>query len=285
MEWVQIRLNLLFMPSLLLFALGGYFSLSKRFMFDKVNARRIDYSRSTKFLKVAISQVISLLLVFLLTQNLTLALPLGVILGYLPTIYSKNRFSRESEERRKSWPLVIDQLASATSSGVALHHALSEMAHRGPNSLKGDFLTFRESFIAEGSLERGLNDFVEGAIRNPLNNGDETPRRLRSTILVVRDCGGQEVGPILRNLGNFLRQRERILDEIAIKQTWIKNGAALASLAPWLLLLMFSFHSPTVAAYRNIGGQVVLASGLACTFVAYRWISRISDSISPNRNH
>ena len=227
--------------------------------------------------------LVAYLLFFFVTHSVSISLPLALLSSYLPQLYRKTRKRKEEEIRRKSWPLVIDQLASATHSGVPLHKALNQMQERGPVPLAPIFFAFSDSFRKEGSLEKGLMSFVECAHARSSKGYDEIAVKIKSTILIARESGGLEVGPILRNLSAFLRQRERTVNEIHIKQEWIKNGAALASMAPWLLLILLSFNSSTKESFGTHGGQVVLLIGLALTLSAYHWISRISDSVSNTR--
>ena len=227
--------------------------------------------------------LVAYLLFFFVTHSVSISLPLALLSSYLPQLYRKTRKRKEEEIRRKSWPLVIDQLASATHSGVPLHKALNQMQERGPVPLAPIFFAFSDSFRKEGSLEKGLMSFVECAHARSSKGYDEIAVKIKSTILIARESGGLEVGPILRNLSAFLRQRERTVNEIHIKPEWIKNGAALASMAPWLLLILLSFNSSTKESFGTHGGQVVLLIGLALTLSAYHWISRISDSVSNTR--
>jgi tight adherence protein B len=227
--------------------------------------------------------LVAYLLFFFVTHSVSISLPLALLSSYLPQLHRKTRKRKEEEIRRKSWPLVIDQLASATHSGVPLHKALNQMQERGPVPLAPIFFAFSDSFRKEGSLEKGLMSFVECAHARSSKGYDEIAVKIKSTILIARESGGLEVGPILRNLSAFLRQRERTVNEIHIKQEWIKNGAALASMAPWLLLILLSFNSSTKESFGTHGGQVVLLIGLALTLSAYHWISRISDSVSNTR--
>ena len=231
--------------------------------------------------KTLASFMIVALLIFFITQSLSIAISLALLLSYLPQLHSKTRKRKNEELRRKCWPQVVDQLASATHSGVPLHRALNEMQERGPVPLAPLFSAFGESFRKEGSLERGLVSLVESAHSSSPYGYDEVAVKIKSTILMARDCGGLEVGPVLRNLSAFLRQRERTINEISVKQEWIKNGAALASITPWLLLILLSFNSGTKEAFGDNGGRTVLLVGLALTLVAYQWISRISESVSP----
>ena len=189
--------------------------------------------------------LVAYLLFFFVTHSVSISLPLALLSSYLPQLHRKTRKRKEEEIRRKSWPLVIDQLASATHSGVPLHKALNQMQERGPVPLAPIFFAFSDSFRKEGSLEKGLMSFVECAHARSSKGYDEIAVKIKSTILIARESGGLEVGPILRNLSAFLRQRERTVNEIHIKQEWIKNGAALASMAPWLLLILLSFNSST----------------------------------------
>jgi len=227
--------------------------------------------------------LVAYLLFFFVTHSVSISLPLALLSSYLPQLHRKTRKRKEEEIRRKSWPLVIDQLASATHSGVPLHKALNQMQERGPVPLAPIFFAFSDSFRKEGSLEKGLMSFVDCAHARSSKGYDEIAVKIKSTILIARESGGLEVGPILRNLSAFLRQRERTVNEIHIKQEWIKNGAALASMAPWLLLILLSFNSKTKESFGTHGGQVVLLIGLALTLSAYHWISRISDSVSNTR--
>ena len=225
------------------------------------------------------AQFISFCLLRSVTQSSEISMPISIMIGYIPKLIKKNRTRKYIEERRKAWPLVVDQLASATASGVPLHLALLEMENRGPKQLKSEFVIFREEFQSNGSLERALNEFVVTARKNsPIS--EKSAQRLKSTILIARDCGGQEIGPILRNFSNYLRQNERTYNEIAVRQEWIKNGAFLASLTPWLLLLLLSLHTQAIRSYSNPGGKMVLLLGLVFTIVAYKWIYRISESVS-----
>ena len=224
-------------------------------------------------------QSFALAMLFVLTRNLNISLPISIVISYLPRIHARARERKLMENRRKSWPLVIDQLASAVASGVPLHSALSEMVNRGPTALQEEFLAFQRAFLREGSLERGLAEFIEMAQSRGEYIHSQSALQLKSTLLIARDCGGQDVGPILRNLGTHLRQRERVYDEIAIRQDWIRNGAVLASVTPWLLLLVLSLNSQTHDAYKSSDGRLVLMVGLITTFIAYLWINRISHAV------
>ena len=276
---------------LLLFA--GYASGIVLFTTNETNFRSLmSKNKKHDFLiivtKTITTFLVAYLLFFFVTHSVSISLPLALLSSYLPQLHRNIRKRKEEEIRRKSWPLVIDQLASATHSGVPLHKALNQMQERGPVPLAPIFFAFSDFSLRVilyffTSLEKGLMSFVECAHARSSKGYDEIAVKIKSTILIARESGGLEVGPILRNLSAFLRQRERTVNEIHIKQEWIKNGAALASMAPWLLLILLSFNSNTKESFGTHGGQVVLLIGLALTLSAYHWISQISDSVSNTR--
>ena len=239
-------------------------------------------------------QLLSFSLFYSITQSVSISLPFSILSSFIPNLLRKSNHKRLLQARDKAWPLVVDQLASATASGVALHSALLEMDARGPKVLSVEFEAFNETFRMCGSLEKSIEEFARIAGKNfrrlQLESGlgqkkisicmDPIAERIKSTILLARDYGGSEVGLLLRNLSNLLRQRERTQNEISIKQEWIKNSAVLASVTPWVLLLVLSFQTQTIEAYNQVGGRLVLLTGLVLTGFAYLWISKISESVA-----
>lgn len=276
-------MKLVFLVATISYMIGSYLFFSRKFAFRRLSFKFPSRQWLLNSFQSLLIQLTAYSLLHFITQSSAISLPLSVVISYLPRIYLTHQRKKINDERRKSWPLVVDQLASATASGVSLHHALLDMEERGPKPLKAEFDAFVKTFQVEGSLEKGMESLVKCADAHNPNEADKTAHRLKSTILIARDCGGQEIGPILRSLSNYLRQRERTYNEIVVRQEWIKNGAALASITPWLLLLLLSFHSQTVSAYSNPGGRIVLFVGFTLTILAYKWISRIANSLSLQR--
>ena len=64
--------------------------------------------------------------------------------------------------------------------------------------------------------------------------------------------------------------------EIAIKHGWIKNSAHISAAAPWVLLIMIGTQSGTATAFATPKGLMILIAGIAMTFLAYLWMSKIS---------
>lgn len=267
-----------------LYLSGAYFFFSRGRLIRRFISLKFPNNKILLALKTLAVQTLSFSIIFILTRSASISLPISIVMSFVPKIYARKKEQKNEESRRKSWPLVIDQLSTATASGLPMHIALMEMATRGPIALREEFVALQKSFLKLGSLERALEEFAETAGSRGSKNHLRRANQLKSTILLARDFGGQEVGPILRNLSVHLRRYERTYNEIAVRQGWIKNSAILASVTPWLLLLILSLHSQTVSAFNSPSGRMVLLSGLLATGLAYKWISSIADSVAPQKN-
>ena len=279
--------SVMFISCLLAF-LGGYIAFSNASRYRDISLKRSIFRGSSyrEHLTIVVQTIATLLMVFLviflLTKNVNISAAIAFVAGFLPRFIMQNRNRREADERRKSWPLVLDQLSTATASGVSLHTALLQIVDRGPTSLRAEFLAYRDSFLAEGSMEQALAHFVARAAHRNSSSHLVRASQLKSTLLIARDYGGQEVGTILRNLSAHLRRQETAYDEISIRQEWIKNSALLASATPWLLLLIISLNSQSMAAYSSSSGRLVLLTGLFVSGISYFWIKKISNSVVHN---
>ena len=287
-------MNYTFFISIVCFAFGTTFFFSRSRNFKKFKKSTHLQVWAIKAAKSSAVQVLSFSLFYSITRSASISLPFSILSSFIPNLLRKSSHKRLLQARDKAWPLVVDQLASATASGVALHSALLEMDARGPKVLSKEFAAFNETFRSSGSLEKSIDDFALVAGKNfrrlQLESGlrqrkistsmDPIAERIKSTILLAREYGGSEVGLLLRNLSSLLRQRERTQNEISIKQEWIKNSAVLASVTPWVLLLVLSFQTQTIEAYNQVGGRLVLLTGLVLTGFAYLWISKISESVA-----
>jgi tight adherence protein B len=63
--------------------------------------------------------------------------------------------------------------------------------------------------------------------------------------------------------------------EIQAKHSWVKNSAALAAIAPWILLLLLATQPNTLQAYTSGSGFAILITGAVLTVVAYFWMEKV----------
>jgi tight adherence protein B len=181
----------------------------------------------------------------------------------------KNRGGKLELEIASSWPEVIDHLISGIQSGMSLTEALTELSARGPEVMRPLFTAFKRQIIEDGDFDRAIQTLSE-------KFGSHASDQIFQALLISKSLGGSQLLTILRTLGNFLRQDLALRNEIAVKQSWIKNSAHLSSAAPWLLLLLLAMQPTTVAAFTTPAGAGILLLGLSLTALAYIWMSYLS---------
>jgi tight adherence protein B len=186
-----------------------------------------------------------------------------------PVLWVRSRARRRRASLRDLWPDAVDNLASAVRAGLSLPEALSQLSVRGPEELRPAFAAFARDYRAAGRFSDALDD-LKDRLADPV--GDRIVESLR----VAREVGGTDLGLLLRTLSAFLRQDARTRSELEARQGWTVNAARLAVAAPWVVVLLLATRPESVAAYDQPAGAVVLASGGACTVLAYRVMMRIA---------
>jgi tight adherence protein B len=177
-----------------------------------------------------------------------------------------SRKGKHELEVSASWPEVIDHLVSAIQSGMSLTEALTELSDRGPEIMRPAFFHFKSQLFEDGNLDQGIQRLAD-------HFKSHASDQIFQALLISKSLGGSELLSILRTLGNFLREDLALRNEIAVKQSWIKNSAHLSSAAPWLLLLLLAMQPSTVAAFSTATGAGILFIGLFMTVLAYIWMT------------
>ncbi len=202
---------------------------------------------------------------------LAIGVVLGLMTAVLPIAVVRGRALRRLREHAELWPDVVDNLASAVRAGLSLPEALVQLGERGPEGLRDPFVRFDRDYRATGRFDESL-DLLKGRLADPV--GDRVVEALR----IARDVGGGDLGRMLRALSGFLRDDLRTRGELESRQSWTVNGARLAVVAPWAVLLAMSFQREAVARYASPTGALVLVVGAVLCVVAYRlmlWIGRL----------
>ena len=209
------------------------------------------------------------LVVYLLTASPLLASAFSLLAIAFTFVVVNNRRGKHELEVSASWPEVIDHLVSAIQTGMALTEALTELSTRGPVVMQPAFSTFKSRVFEDGNFDQGIQNLAE-------HFKSHASDQIFQALLISKSLGGSELLSILRTLGNFLREDLALRNEIAVKQSWIKNSAHLSSAAPWLLLLLLAMQPSTVQAFSTVTGAGILFIGLFMTVLAYIWMIFLS---------
>lgn len=212
--------------------------------------------------------VVALVVMLLVSRSLTIAVAFGVMGAYLPVALVRLRRRQRLAELREMWPEVVDNLASGVRAGLSLPEALTQIAVRGPLLLRAPFARFGEDYRASGRFGACL-DRLKDDLADPV--GDRIVESLR----MAREVGGSDLGRLLRTLSAFLREDVRTRAELETRQGWTVNAARVAVASPWVLLALLSMRPEAVRAYDSSAGLVVIATGAAVSFAAYRLMLRI----------
>jgi tight adherence protein B len=209
------------------------------------------------------------LVVYLLTASPLLASAFSLLAIAFTFVVVNNRKGKHELEVSASWPEVIDHLVSAIQTGMSLTEALTELSTRGPVVMQPAFSTFKSRVFEDGNFDQGIQYLGE-------HFKSHASDQIFQALLISKSLGGSELLSILRTLGNFLREDLALRNEIAVKQSWIKNSAHLSSAAPWLLLLLLAMQPSTVQAFSTVTGAGILFIGLFMTVLAYIWMIFLS---------
>jgi tight adherence protein B len=216
----------------------------------------------------ALSTVLCLAVVYVLTNSLAVSSVFAVFAAAVPTLLVSRLRNKRQAELREVWPEVVDNLTSGIRAGLSLPEAVSSVGNRGPEAIREPFRQFGSDYRATGRFNESI-DRLKVALSDP--TGDRVCESLR----VAREVGGTDLGRLLGTLSGFLRDDARTRSELMARQSWSVNAARVAVSAPWLILLLLATQQQTLTAYDSPTGVVILATGAGVSVFAYRLMMRI----------
>lgn len=214
--------------------------------------------------------------VFAITGTTTISLAISTLACGAPFLINKKRSLAMERSRESSWPEAIDSLVSAMQSGIAIPEALCSLSIRGPEPLRFIFLTIERQLL-DGK------DFVSTLLEAKNLANSAIADQFFETLIFAKDFGGKDSNSALRLLAEFVREDLAVLEEIRTKFGWIRNSAILATLAPWILLILLSTQESTRQAFSTVEGVRILAAGVLMTGIAYVWMERVGSLPSMER--
>lgn len=212
--------------------------------------------------------LVGFVVLWVLSGAWPIGLAFGVMAGWAPVGLLRGRARRRQDEFAQVWPEAVDNVASAVRAGMSLPDALAGLATSGPPALRSAFESFALDYQVSGRFSDCL-DRLKRTLSDPV--GD----RMVEGIRVAREVGGGDLGRLLRNLSQYLREDARTRSELVARQAWTVNGARLAVAAPWIVLLLMTFQSGAAHAYASMTGAVVLLVGAVACVGAYALMTRV----------
>jgi tight adherence protein B len=205
---------------------------------------------------------------YVLTKSPSISFSISILATSIPFIVNKNREIAKIRERDLAWPEAIDSLVSALQSGIPIPEAVISLSNRGPKPLQSIFAHI------ENRLLRG-EDFSHVMSHEKRLANSAISDQVFETLVLAKDFGGKDSNTALRLLAEFVREDLAVVEEIRTKFGWVKNSAALATAAPWILLVLLSTQSSTREAFASPSGFKILILGILLTAAAFLWMEKV----------
>jgi tight adherence protein B len=173
-------------------------------------------------------------------------------------------------ERANSLPEIIDLIISGLQAGMSITETLANLGKIGPTCVRDIFIHFEINLRADGNIQAELN-VLKDEFKDPLAD------QLFETLIYASKFGGRNAIKILHELSEFVAADISLRSEILARFGWVKNSAALASIAPWLLYLILRTQENARIAYSQPIGQLFMVIGFAFTVIAYLWMQKIAS--------
>lgn len=204
----------------------------------------------------------------LITTSPLIGLPFALITTTIPVVIIRRKEAIERAHLQNLWPEILDHIISGLQSGLSLAETLVALGSRGPTKSRPIFVIFSENLRSGMEFGQALKE-----LKQFFNDG--TADQVCEVLDFARVSGSRDTSLTLRTLSNFIRRDLALRAEIQAKHSWVKNSAALAAIAPWILLLLLAAQPNTLQAYTSGPGFAILITGAVLTVVAYFWMEKV----------
>ena len=163
----------------------------------------------TEYLLIRVGLVVLLAgLGFLIQRNLLVAVILGVVGLFLPTVYVRSRQSRRLKKFDSQLPDVLDHIQGSLRAGYGLLQAVEWVSRQLPDPAGSEF----DRVIREVQLGRGLMESLESMVRR-IPSDDLA--LIVTAIKIQYEVGGS-LAEILEIVAHTIRERVRIMREVQV---------------------------------------------------------------------
>lgn len=235
---------------------------------DKKIGRNLNLTSSRNILICVSSSFTGFFVATLITTSPLIGFPFGAISTTIPVVLLRRKSESDRMMLQSLWPEILDHIISGLQSGLSLAETLVALGVRGPIKTKSIFILFSEN------LRSGI-DFGKALVELKSYFNDGIADQVCEVLDFARLAGSRDTSLTLRTLSNFIRSDLALRAEIQAKHSWVKNSAALAAIAPWVLLLLLASQPNTLHAYTTGAGFGILIVGAALTAVAYIWMEKV----------
>jgi tight adherence protein B len=191
------------------------------------------------------------------------AVAIGVFGAAIPIAISAEGRRRERERLSDAWPDVLAFMRARITAGATIPEAFIDAVARGPSALQSAGEEVDEAV-------RFGDGFASAMARLRDRLADPTADRVLATLATAHRSGGRSVSAVLATLGASVGDELRLRKAHHAALTEQRLTAAVAMVAPWLLLALTIVTNPQAAkVYRSRPGMVLIAVALTATGLGY----------------
>ena len=202
--------------------------------------------------------------------------PVGVIAGAFagamgPFAWLKARHSRRIRAYEEQLPDAIDMLASALKSGYSFHAATNFLGQELAEPLGPQFARMYDEQRLGIDARTALVNFEERV-------GSVDVKMLVTALLIQRETGGN-LGEVLQNTSDMLRQRSTIRGQLKTLTAEATYSARILALLPVLVFVALSYMIPDfITGFMDTSqGQLMLVGAAVSVVLGYIVMMKIAD--------
>jgi tight adherence protein B len=203
--------------------------------------------------------------------GILVGVPLAAVGYLLPGLWVALRRRRRLNAIERQLPDLLTLLSSSLRSGFGLQQGMDVAARQLESPMRDEI----EGFL----LDTNLGASAEAALVNMVERSGSYDLDMVVTAILIQRMTGGNLAEVLDNVGETMRERERIRGEIRTLTAQQRLTGTILSVYPAVLAGLFYLINPKWMSvlFTDGLGQVLLAIGLFLQFLGFLTIRRILD--------
>ncbi len=195
-----------------------------------------------------------------------------VLIGWFgPFLYMRRNQRRRLRQFENQLPDAVDMLVSAMKAGYSFQAATQFIGNEMPDPAGGEFARFYD--------EQRLGIDVRQALINMQNSLNSQDLKMFVTAVLIQRETGWNLGDVLQNLADLIRQRIAMRGQIETLVAEPKMSARFLALLPVVVALILMAVSPgfLTPMLTSMGGKIALSMAALGVVAGYGIMMRIAD--------
>jgi tight adherence protein B len=193
----------------------------------------------------------------------------GAIGFFLPALYLRFKKARRQRQIGQQMVEMLQLISNALRSGFAFTQAVEMAAKQLTPPLQDEL----QHFLRDTNMGARLDDALKGLVER---TGSVDMEMLVTTIMIQRLTGGN-LSEVLDNVGETIRERQRLYGEIAALTAQQRLTGFILSIYPLVLGAIFFALAPSIwkVMFTEDIGRIVLVGALVLQTMGALWIRQI----------